>query len=185
MKGQRVGYIRVSSIDQHEDRQLDGIELDRQFVDKVSGKDTNRPALQEMLLYVREGDTLIVHSLDRLARNLADLLGLVEKLTAKGVTVHFQKENLSFSGNDDPMSRLLLSVLGAFAEFERQLIRQRQREGIELAKRKGVYKGRKPALTRSQTQELRQRAANGESKAAIARAYGISRETVYQYLKKI
>lgn len=116
MTGQRVGYVRVSSLDQNEDRQLESVELDRRFVDKVSGKDVNRPQLQEMMKYVREGDVVIVHSLDRLARNLADLLNLVEQLTVKGVTVEFVKEHLSFSGNDDPMSKLLLSVLGAFAE---------------------------------------------------------------------
>lgn len=183
MTGQRVGYVRVSSLDQNEERQLESVELDRKFIDKLSGKDVHRPQLQEMLAYVRDGDTLIVHSLDRLARNLADLLNLVEQLTVKGVTVEFVKEHLSFSGNDDPMSKLLLSVLGAFAEFERQLIRQRQREGIELAKRKGVYKGRKPALTKAQALEIRERAAQGESKAALARAYAVSRDTIYQYLR--
>ncbi|QSO50831.1 recombinase family protein [Alicyclobacillus curvatus] len=184
MNGQKVGYVRVSSIDQHEDRQLEGVELDCKFMDKLSGKDTERPELKRMLAYVRSGDTLVVHSLDRLARNLGDLLSLVKQLTAKGVQVKFFKENLTFTGdNDSAMSMLMLSLLGAVAEFERSLIRERQREGIAIAKKKGVYKGRKPSLTRAQAEELRQRADNGEPKAALAREYGISRETVYQYLR--
>lgn len=182
--GQTVGYVRVSSIDQHEDRQLEGVELDYKFMEKLSGKNTQRPELQRMLAYVRQGDKLIVHSLDRLARNLADLLSLVKQLNDKGVEVHFLKENLVFNGNNNtPMSMLMLSMLGAFAEFERSLIRERQREGIEIAKKKGVYKGRKPSLNKTQADELRQRADNGEPKAALAREYGISRETVYQYLR--
>ena len=184
MNGQKVGYVRVSSIDQHEDRQLEGVELDCKFMDKLSGKDTERPELKRMLAYVRSGDTLVVHSLDRLARNLSDLLSLVKQLNDKGVEVHFLKENLVFNGNNNtPMSMLMLSMLGAFAEFERALIKERQREGIEIAKKKGIYKGRKPSLSKTQAEEIRQRAATGESKSALARAYGISRETVYQYLR--
>ncbi|MFD1674304.1 recombinase family protein [Alicyclobacillus fodiniaquatilis] len=183
MKGQRVGYVRVSALDQNEERQLEGTELDRVFVDKASGKSTDRPQLQEMMAYVRSGDILVVHSLDRLARNLSDLLQIVKTLTDRGVQIDFLKENLSFKGDDSPMSILLLSVMGAFAQFERELIRERQREGIALAKKKGVYKGRAKSLTQAQAEELRHRAANGEPKTALARAYGISRETVYQYLR--
>ncbi|WP_067622865.1 recombinase family protein [Alicyclobacillus acidiphilus] len=184
MVGQTVGYVRVSSLDQNEDRQLEGVELDCKFMDKLSGKNTERPELQRMLVYVRQGDKLVVHSLDRLARNLADLLSLVKQLNDKGVEVHFLKENLVFNGNNNtPMSMLMLSMLGAFAEFERALIKERQREGIEIAKKKGVYKGRKPSLNKTQAEELRQRAAAGEPKSALARAFGISRETVYQYLR--
>ncbi|MCF8564994.1 recombinase family protein [Alicyclobacillus tolerans] len=182
MKGQMVGYVRVSSADQFEDRQLVGIALDRKFADRISGKNTDRVELQNMLAYVRHGDTVVVHSLDRLARNLPDLLQLVKTMTNKGVTVKFIKENLEFSGDDSPMSILLLSVLGAFAQFERELIRERQREGIALAKLRGVYKGRKPALTKAQAEELRQRASAGESKAELARVFHISRDTVYKYL---
>ena len=133
----RVGYIRVSSVEQNTDRQLEGQELDKVFTDRASGKDTKRPQLQAALDYLREGDELVVHSMDRLARNLDDLRRIVLDLTKKGVHVRFVKENLTFSGEDSPMSNLLLSLLGAVAEFERSMIRERQREGIALAKKKG------------------------------------------------
>ena len=137
MKGQRIGYIRVSSLGQNTDRQLEGVQIDRTFTDKVSGKDINRPKLQEMLEFVREGDTVVVHSMDRLARNLDDLRRTVQQLTKKGVAVEFMHEHLTFTGEDTPMANLLLSVMGAFAEFERALIRERQLEGIALAKQRG------------------------------------------------
>jgi DNA invertase Pin-like site-specific DNA recombinase len=178
----RVGYIRVSTVDQNTVRQLDGIEVERVFTDKASGKDTTRPKLDEMIVFVRAGDTVLVHSMDRLARNLDDLRRLVRTLTDKGVRVEFVKESLTFTGEDSPMATLLLSVMGAFAEFERALILERQREGIAAAKHRGVYTGRKPALTTEQAVQLRERAAAGTSKAALAREYGISRETVYAYL---
>src|SRR6202167_3593902 len=164
----RVGYIRVSSVDQHTDRQLDGQELEKIFTDRASGKDTKRPQLQAALDYIREGDLFVIHSMDRLARNLDDLRRIVFDLTKKGVHVQFVKENLTFTGEDSPMSNLLLSLLGAVAEFERSMIRERQREGIELAKKKGVYKGRKPSLTTMQVVEIRKRVKAGEKKAALA-----------------
>jgi DNA invertase Pin-like site-specific DNA recombinase len=139
MPGQAVGYIRVSTLDQNTDRQLDGLELDRTFTDRISGKDTDRPELESIIRYVRDGDTVIVHSMDQLARNLDDLRRLVRELTGRGVKVSFIKEGLTFTGDDSPMATLLLSVMGAFAEFERALIRERQREGIALAKARGVY----------------------------------------------
>ena len=117
--GQRVGYIRVSSLGQNPGRQLDGAGLDRVFTDTVSGKSADRPQLAAMLAFARDGDTVIVHSMDRLARNLEDLRRLVRELTGRGVRVQFVKEQLTFTGEDSPMATLLLSVLGAFAEFER------------------------------------------------------------------
>lgn len=179
MTGQQVGYIRVSSVDQNTDRQLDGIALDKVFTDHVSGKNTDRPELRACLEYVREGDTLNIHSMDRLARNLEDLMRTVREQTDRGVMVRFVKENLTFTGDDSPMSRLLLSMLGAVAEFERSMIRERQREGIEIAKSKGVYKGRKPALTDEQTAVVLERLASGESPVDLAREFGVSRATVY------
>jgi len=179
---QRLGYIRVSSVGQNPGRHLDGIEVDRVFTDTVSGKSAARPQLQAMLAFVRDGDTVIVHSMDRLARNLGDLRRLVRELTGRGVAVQFVKEQLVFSGEDAPMATLLLSVLGAFAEFERALIRERQLEGIALAKARGAYTGRKPSLTPGQAEALRARAVAGEPKAALAREFGISRQTLYQYL---
>jgi len=178
----RVGYRRVSSLDQSTERQLDGIELDKVFTDKASGKDAARPQLQAALEYLREGDLLTVHSMDRLARNLDDLRRIVLGLTAKGVHVQFLKENLTFTGEDSPMAELLLSMLGAVAQFERALIRSRQREGIFLAKKAGVYKGRKPSLTPPQIEEIRKRVAAGEKKSGLATEYRISRQTLYTAL---
>ncbi|WP_164203324.1 recombinase family protein [[Micrococcus luteus] ATCC 49442] len=183
MVGQRIGYVRVSTLDQNEKRQLEGQVLDRIFMDKASGRDTVRPELTELLRFARDGDTLVVHSMDRLARNLDDLRALVHNLTRKGVQVEFIKENLVFTGEDSPMANLMLSVMGAFAEFERSLIRERQREGIALAKQRGAYKGRKKTLTPERAAELVQRAGRGVPKALLARDFGISRETVYQYLR--
>lgn len=179
----RVGYIRVSSADQNTVRQLDGIAVERTFTDKASGKDTTRPKLDDLLAFVRDGDTVIVHSMDRLARNLDDLRRIVRTLTSKDVRVEFIKENLIFTGEDSPMATLLLSVMDAFAEFERALILERQREGIAAAKQRGVYTGRKPALTAAQAHQLRERAAAGERKSVLAKEFGISRETVYSYLR--
>lgn len=183
MNSQRIGYIRVSSFDQNPERQLEHVEVGRVFTDKASGKDTKRPELDGLLAFVREGDTVVVHSMDRLARNLDDLRRLVQKLTKRGVRIEFIKENLTFTGEDSPMANLMLSVMGAFAEFERALIRERQREGIALAKQRGAYRGRKKSLTPEQVAELRQRSSSGEKKTALARAFGISRETLYQYLR--
>ncbi len=180
--GKRVGYIRVSTVDQNTERQLDGVRVDKTFTDKASGKDTNRPQFQAALEYLREGDVLVVHSMDRLARNLDDLRKIVADLAARGIVIEFVKEKLTFNGDDSALSKLLLSVMGAFAEFERALIKERQREGIALAKAAGVYKGRKRALTPERATELRARIKAGEKKAAVARAFGISRETLYTYL---
>jgi DNA invertase Pin-like site-specific DNA recombinase len=182
-KGQNIGYIRVSSIDQNTDRQLDGIELDKIFTDKCSGKDIERPQLKLLIDFVREDDTIFVHSMDRLARNLDDLRKLVNTLTTKGVIIKFMKENLVFTGEASPMSTLLLSVMGAFAEFERSLIRERQKEGIAIAKKAGKYGKRGKRLTLEQIQELKQMAAERYKKIDIARKFGISRDSVYRYLK--
>ena len=183
MQGHRIGYVRVSSFDQNLARQVDHVQVDKVFTDKASGKDTQRPQLDALLAFVREGDTVVVHSMDRLARNLDDLRRLVQGLTQRGVRIEFIKEHLTFTGEDSPMANLMLSVMGAFAEFERALICERQREGIALAKQRGAYRGRKKALTPDRVAELRRRAAAGERKAGLAREFGISRETLYQYLK--
>ena len=183
--GKTIGYIRVSSSDQNPERQLEGLSLDKVFTDQVSGKDTNRPQLEALLQYIREGDTLMVHSMDRLARNLDDLRRMVSELTARHITVRFVKEHLDFTGEDSPMATLLLSVMGAFAEFERALIRERQREGIALAKKRGIYKGRKKSLTETQANSVRERVSNGEKKSALAREFSISRETLYKYLTNL
>lgn len=180
---QTIGYIRVSTAEQNTARQLDGLNLDKVFTDKVSGKDTNRPKLQAAMDYAREGDTFVVHSMDRLARNLDDLRAIVKTLTSKGVQVKFVKESLTFTGEDSPMNTMLLSMLGAVAEFERSMILDRQREGIAKAKAAGKYKGGTAKLTTQQANEIKTRKAAGESAAALAKEYGISRASVYNYAK--
>ena len=183
MTGKRIGYIRVSSFEQNPERQLDGIKLNKSFIDKASGKDVMRPQLLAMLNYIREGDTVIIHSMDRLARNLDDLRRLVHDITAQNICIQFLKENLTFSGDDTAMSKFLLSVMGAFAEFERSLIKERQMEGIALAKKRGAYKGRKSKLTYEQLEDIKKALAEGKKKSHIAKDFQISRETLYQYLK--
>lgn len=183
MKGQRIGYIRVSTFDQNPERQLECVQIDRSFTDKASGKDVKRPQLEALMSFARVGDTVVVHSMDRLARNLDDLRRIVQTLTQRGVHVEFIKEHLIFTGEDSPMANLMLSVMGAFAEFERTLIKERQREGIVLAKQRGVYRGRKKSLSDLEIKELRRRVAAGEKKTTLAHEFGISRETLYQYLR--
>jgi DNA invertase Pin-like site-specific DNA recombinase len=183
MSGQRIGYKRVSTIEQNTSRQLDGVAVDRTFEDKCSGKDTSRPQLQAALEFCREGDTLVCHSMDRLARNLGDLRKLVDDLTERGVVVEFCKEHLTFTGEKDDTARLMLNIMGAVAEFERSMILERQREGIAIAKGLGKYKGGQFKLTEERAAELRRRVAASEGKAALAREFGISRQSLYSYLK--
>ena len=123
MNGKNIGYIRVSSIDQNTARQLEGVTLDKTFIDTCSGKDTRRPGLMACLDYVREGDTLHVHSIDRLARNLQDLLHIIESLKQRAVAVVFHKEGLTFSGKEAPFQKLQLQIIGAVAQFERRCYR--------------------------------------------------------------
>lgn len=183
MKGQNVGYIRVSSTSQNTERQLADVALDRVFTDKASGKDTNRPELSSCLSHLRQGDMLHVHSIDRLARNLKDLQTIIEELTSKGVTVKFYKEHLTFEASaTSPMQTLMLQMLGAFAEFERTLIKERQREGIEAAKAQGKKLGAPSKLSAEQTAEIKARIEQGDDKSKLAKEYGISRPTLYKLL---
>jgi DNA invertase Pin-like site-specific DNA recombinase len=180
MSGAIVGYVRVSTVDQNTERQLNGMELAKVFTDHASGKDTKRPALTECLEYLRDGDTLVVHSMDRLGRSVLDLRKMVADLTGRGVTVRFVKDNLEFAPEGaSPFSTLMLNLLGSIAEFERDLMLERQREGIAIAKGKGVYKGRKPALAPAQVVEVAGRLAAGESATKLAAEFGVSRATVY------
>ncbi len=181
----QVQYIRVSSLDQSFERQLEGMKLDQIFTDKASGKDTKRTQLEAMLKFARQGDSIYVHSMDRLARNLDDLRKIVRDLNDRCISIHFVKEHLVFTGEDSPMANLMLSVMGAFAEFERSLIKERQREGITLAKKRGVYKGRKRSLTSEEITLLKKRVEEGDKKTQIALDFGISRETLYQYLRMV
>lgn len=184
-KGRILAYKRVSSLEQNTARQLDGLEFDLEFEDKASGKDTARPELMALIKTAYTGDKVVVHSMDRLARNLKDLKNIVTGLVSKGVQVQFVKENLTFSGKSDPYSELMLNMMGSFAEFERSLIRARQQEGIAIKKAAGGYagKGRKKTITDAQIAEIRARVAAGEKKTKIAADLGISRESIYKLLK--
>lgn len=181
--GHDVAYLRVSSLDQETGRQLEGIKFEKTFIEKASGKNAKRPILKECLAYLRKGDTLHVHSIDRLARNLFDLQQLIKSITAKGVSAKFHKENLIFNGENNPMQKLQLQMMGAFAEFERSMIKERQREGIQAAKKKGIKFGAKKKLTDEQVDEIKSRITDGEEKKALAKEYGISRQTLYTAIK--
>lgn len=185
--GQTVAYIRVSSAGQNLDRQRElENEAQRVFEEKASASTRERPVLNEMLAYVREGDTLLVWSMDRLARSLVDLIALVQELNAKGVTVIFKKENLTFSADsNDPFATLMMQIMGAFGEFERTIIKQRTAEGIARAKERGAYKGRKKKeLTDQQLEDATKRIADGVPKAVIARELGVSRTVFWQRMKE-
>ena len=178
-----LGYIRVSTVDQNTVRQLDGIELDKIYSEYASGKNTNREQLKALIDYVREGDTVHVHSIDRLARNLSDLKELVDMLNGKGVSVHFHKEGMKFNGDKkDSMTNLLFNILGSFAEFERELMLERQREGIAKAKEEGKYKGRIKTVDDDAI-----RLAMKQEKASfrkVAKELGVSLSTVQRAMKE-
>ncbi|QBF81965.1 resolvase [Shewanella maritima] len=176
----KVGYIRVSTVEQNLDRQLANIEFDKVFEDKCSGKDTNRPGLESMLEYVREGDEIHVHDISRLARNLEDLLTLVKDLTNKGISVCFHKESLTFTGESNPMQELMLSMLGSVYQFERSMIRERQLEGIQQAKAQGKYKGR--PTDNNLHDKIRALKAEGLSLRKIANECGCALSTVQRAL---
>jgi len=183
--GQTIGYVRVSTIDQNLSRQHEAIgQVDRTFSDQVSGGSRrDRHGLTECLRYVRDGDTVRVASIDRLARSLVDLQQLVDEITAKGATVHFVKENLTFTRDTtEPTSTLMLQILGSFAQFERAIIRERQAEGIRIAKAAGKYRGRPLTLTEQQVRQARDRVDAGVPKARVAADLGVSRSTLYRAL---
>ncbi len=186
MTGKRLGYIRTSTVDQNTARQLDGVPLDKVFTEQVSGKNRERPQLKLCMEFAREGDTLFVHALDRLGRNVRDLMDIVEELTNKGVTVTFIHPNLSFTGDgDSPINKLLFLLLAGFAEMERNLILERQKEGIAIAKAQGRYRGRLPAIraNNGKLAELESLIAQKLPISEIARQLKVSRQTIYAYLK--
>jgi len=182
----KVAYVRVSSVDQNEARQIEGLEkfgIEKWFTEKISGKDTNRPQLQSMLDFVREGDTVYIHDFSRLARSTKDLLDIVEKLNAKGVHLVSNKENIDSS---TPTGKLMLTMIGAIAEFERQNLLERQREGIAIAKREGKFKG-------GQVKQIDEETFNAAysryklrkiTKKDLAAELGISRPTLDKLLKE-
>lgn len=184
MNHQVIGYIRVSTQGQNKARQLEGIQLDKEFVDVVSGSTKNRVGLDACMDYVRERDTLVVDSIDRLARNLRHLQEIIQTLVNKGVTVKFIKENLTFSANQDAISLLTLQIMGAFAEFERNMIKSRQKEGLELAKKAGKHLGRPFTLTKEIIEKAKQLKSEGMSIRKISFTIGLSRPTIYKALSK-
>ena len=157
--------------------------MDKVFTDKITGAIIDRPELNALRLFVREGDTVVVLSMDRLARNLVEFRKLVEELLNKGVAVKFIRENLTFTGNDSPMSMLMLSLMGAFAEFERAFSKERQREGIALAKARGAFKGGVLKLCQADRDYLYDAVERGVPKTEIAKRLKISRDTVYSYIE--
>ena len=174
-----VAYIRVSSASSNIDRQLDDLQFDKTYTDESSGGSKQRPALTEMIDYVRKGDTVHVHSIDRLARDLRHLLDILMTLNDRGVGVRFHKENLSFTGEDNPMQKMQIQIMGSVAEFERSIIRERQAEGIAKAKARGVYKGRKRSVDHEKVRQLK---GEGMGATAIAKKVGIARGHVYRIL---
>lgn len=180
----KLGYVRVSTVEQNEERQLETMKLygvEKVFSEKVSAKDVKRPKLQEMMEFAREGDTIYIHDFSRLARNTQDLLYLVEILNAKGIHLVSSKENIDTS---TPTGKLLLTVIAAIAQFERENLKERQMEGIKIAKKKGLYKGRKPVKV-DNFEEHYNRWKNREvSKSQLARELGISRQTLYSLFDK-
>ena len=180
----KVAYLRVSTSGQNTERQLPDEQFDKVFEDKVSAKDVNRPELQSMVEYVREGDIVVVHSIDRLARNLADLESLIGQMNSKGVTVDFRKESLTFSGESDAMETRMLQMMGAFAQFERSMIRERQREGIAAAKAKaeadGKPYGRASKLSPKQLKSLKAKRRAGVPIKTLLKEFPVSRATLYR-----
>lgn len=185
MPGKTICYKRVSSKDQNPISQLQGQKYDKEFIEYASGKDTNRPVLKEMLSYIRDDDEIYVHRIDRLARNISDLLNLVKLIRSKGASIIFVTENLVFDGKQSAIANLTLSLMATFSEFERRISRERQTEGIEAAKARGVYKGRKPAFDKGEINAIKEKVnVIGWSIARTAREFGVTPPTVYKYLKR-
>lgn len=179
-----IGYMRVSTADQETGRQLDNVVLDKVFEEKISSAAPNRPILAECLNYLREGDIFYVHSIDRLARNLIELQSIVSSLVDKGVEVRFYTENLTFSKGSSPMQELMLQVLGAFAQFERKLIKERQLEGINNAKRQGRYLGRPKKISDEDKKVIIEMHQNGCTPSFIAEKFDVSTSSVYKLIKR-
>ncbi len=182
----KVAYIRVSTVEQNEARQMEamkGFGIDKYFIEKKSGKNTtDRPQLQAMLDFVREGDTVYIHSLDRLARSTQDLLNIVEQLQAKGVELHSDKEAID---SNTPTGKLMLTMIAAINQFERENLLERQREGIAIAKEQGKYKGRKQVKPEAWEEAYaKYKAREIKSVSELAKVLGISRPTVYKLIEQ-
>ncbi len=184
----KVGYIRVSSAGQNTERQLSDIQLDKVYQEKISGKDTKRPQLHAMLDYVREGDEVYVHELSRLGRSVMDLNELVQKITKKGATITFVKENMTFpqkpgvEGMEKAIQKAMFDMLAVFSDFERTLIKERQAEGIARAKAKGKKLGRPVTITKQQKTDIKAKSKTGLNPSQLSREFGVSRATIYRII---
>lgn len=177
-------YKRVSTADQNLERQLIDLKCDREYVEKISGKDTNRPQLQALLQNIRPGDVVHVHELSRLGRSVKDLLNIVEQIVQMGGTVKFHKEGLVFTGeNKDPFQSLMLNLLSSIAQFERDLLLERQREGISIAKAKGKYRGKQSKFSEVDVARIREEFQHCDNKQKLANRYGITRGYLYELVK--
>lgn len=183
--GMRVGYVRVSSLTQNTDRQLDGLEIDKLFVEKASGRDNYRPQLQSMLDYVRENDEIFIHSMDRLGRSLSHLLEIVTLIVQKGCTLHFMKEKIDIGPNSGPLGRFILHIMGAVSEFEVAMIRERQREGIAIAKKAGKYYSKFSSFTPEQVEMIKNADDLGITKVDLAETLGVCKATLYKYIRRV
>lgn len=182
----KIAYVRVSTVEQNEARQIEALkkyDIERWFTEKVSGKNTNRPQLQQMLEFAREGDTIYIHDFSRLARSTRDLLDITEKLQEKGIHLVSNKENIDTS---TPTGKLLFTIVSAIAEFERTNLLERQREGIAIAKRNGVYSGRKPFKSdKDRFEDLYNQYTKREiNKTEFAKLLGTSRPTLDKLIKE-
>ena len=189
MSNQSIGYIRVSTREQSTGRQSDGMEslkLDMVFTEKASGKSKERPELHACINYAREGDTVYIYSIDRLARSLGDLEAIIKQLVDKGVTIQFIKECQTYSrDNSNPFNKVLLQVLGAFAEFERNIMLERQAEGIAHAKANGTKTGKpfgNQPLDMNRRPEAIEFSKQGMNITQIAKAMDLSRASIYKLL---
>lgn len=178
---EHIGYIRVSSEGQNTDRQLDGIKLDKRFIDKLSGANKDRPQLTACMQYIRSGDTLHIHSIDRLSRSLRDMEELVSALVDRGVTIEFHTERLVFTKEENPIATMMLHLLTVFAQFERSVSKKRQREGISIAKTNGKHMGR-PKVDYARRTEVIELSKQGLNISQIAKAMNLSRPSVYKLL---
>ncbi len=179
----RLGYKRVSTIEQNTTRQLDGIEIDKVYEDKCSGSTTDRPQLQRLLDNMRSGDTIIVHDISRLARNLTDLLQLIETINSAGCELQFIKEAITYN-RDDKNQKLMLSIMGAVATFERDMIRERQAEGIAIAKANGVYFNRKQSKAIDK-EGIAEALSGGLSVRKTANKFNVAPSTVSRIKKQV
>lgn len=184
--GKRYAYKRVSTLEQNLDRQLPDFNADVVLEEKISAKDTKRPKLEMLLEVVGKGDEIHIHELSRLARSVQDLIDIVQQVVSKGASIKFHKENLEFAPDKKANSfqSLMLNLLGSIAQFERDLMLERQREGISIAKQKGVYKGRQSKFTENDLQRIRSEFASAKNKAKLASKWGISRSYLYQIAKE-